>query len=65
MSYNISKKITLVTGANRGIGKAVVKSFLQHGTSKVYAAVRSLNKAEALVAEFGENVVPIEIDYEN
>ena len=65
MSYDISNKNTLVTGANRGIGKAIVESFLQHGVSKVYAGVRSLNKAEALVAEFGEKVVPIEIDYEN
>ena len=65
MSYDISKKIILVTGANRGIGKAIVESFLQHGASKVYAAVRSLNKAEALVAELGEKVIPIEIDYEN
>ena len=65
MSYDISNKITLVTGANRGIGKAIVETFLEHGASKVYAGVRSLNKAEALVAEFGEKVVPIEIDYEN
>ncbi len=65
MSYDISNKITLVTGANRGIGKAIVETFLEHGASKVYAGVRSLDKAEALVAEFGEKVVPIEIDYEN
>ena len=65
MSYDISNKNTLVTGANRGIGKAIVESFLQHGASKVYAGVRSLNKAEALVAEFGEKIVPIKIDYEN
>ena len=65
MSYDISNKITLVTGANRGIGKAIVESFVQHGASKVYTGVRSLNKAEALIAEFGEKVVPIEIDYEN
>ncbi len=64
MSYDISNKITLVTGANRGIGKAIVETFLEHGASKVYAGVRSLNKAEALVAEFGEKVVPIEIDYD-
>ena len=65
MSYDISNKITLVTGANRGIGKAIVETFLEHGASKVYAGVRSLNKAEALVKEFSEKVVPIEIDYEN
>ena len=65
MSYDISNKITLVTGANRGIGKAIVETFLEHGASKVYAGVRSLNKAEPLVAEFSEKVVPIEIDYEN
>ena len=64
MNYDISNKITLVTGANRGIGKAIVESFLQHGASKVYAGVRSLDKAETLVAEFGEKVVPIVIDYE-
>ena len=65
MTYDISYKNTLVTGANRGIGKAIVESFVQHGASKVYVGVRSPNKAKALVAEFGEKVVPIEIDYDN
>ena len=65
MSCDISNKNTLVTGANRGIGKAIVESFLQHGALKVYAGVRSLDKADPIVAEFGNKVVPIKIDYED
>lgn len=39
MPTNIQNKTVLVTGANRGIGKAFVESFLKHGARKVYAAV--------------------------
>lgn len=63
MSYDIKDKITLVTGANRGIGKSIVDSFLKHGAAKVYAGVRSIEKAEELIKEFGEKVVPVAIDY--
>jgi NAD(P)-dependent dehydrogenase (short-subunit alcohol dehydrogenase family) len=36
----IKGKVVLVTGANRGLGKQFVKSLLDAGASKVYAAAR-------------------------
>ncbi len=59
---SISGSVVLITGANRGIGKAFVEAFLKAGAAKVYAAVRTLSTAEALVAAHGGRVVPIELD---
>src|SRR3954470_5503049 len=36
----IEGTVALVTGANRGIGKAFVDALLERGATKVYAAVR-------------------------
>ena len=62
MSFNVQDKIALVTGANRGIGKAIVDSLIQHGVNKVYAAGRNIDSAQPLVDAYGEKVVPILID---
>ncbi|MEM1060208.1 MAG: SDR family oxidoreductase [Verrucomicrobiota bacterium] len=62
MSISIQDKTILVTGANRGIGKAFVETFLDRGASKVYAAVRKPESASPLVEKYGERVVPVALD---
>jgi len=62
MNYDIKDKIVLVTGANRGIGRALVESFMSQGAAKVYAAVRTLESAAPLVEKYGNQIVPIQID---
>ncbi|MCB0325070.1 MAG: SDR family oxidoreductase [Bdellovibrionales bacterium] len=64
-SFDVAGKTALITGANRGIGKAIVTSFVEAGAAKVYAAVRTVATAEPLVAAFGPKVVPLELDIAN
>jgi NAD(P)-dependent dehydrogenase (short-subunit alcohol dehydrogenase family) len=62
MSISVNNKVALVTGANRGIGKAIVESFLKHGAKKVYLAVRDPASTKALEDQFGSKVVTLRAD---
>jgi len=62
MSISIKNKVALVTGANRGIGKAIVESFINHGAKKVYLAVRNPESTQALEEQFGDKVVTVQAD---
>lgn len=64
VAYAIEGKTALVTGANRGIGKAILEAFLENGVSKVYAGVRTLSKAQPLLDKYGDRVEAITIDLE-
>ncbi len=58
----LDHKTILVSGANRGIGKAIVESLLKQPVKKVYAAARNV----ADLPDFGDaRVVPLALDITN
>src|SRR5256886_16331692 len=65
MGYALSGKTALVTGANRGIGEAIVDALLAAGVKKVYAAARNVSALAALVTRHGSRVVPLQLDITN
>lgn len=55
-------RVILITGANRGIGKSLVKTLLEHDVKKIYATYRDLNQ----MPDFNDDrVVPIPLDITN
>jgi NAD(P)-dependent dehydrogenase (short-subunit alcohol dehydrogenase family) len=58
----IQGRVALVTGANRGIGRALVEALVERGARRVYAAARR-PEALAELAEASEGVVvPLRLD---
>lgn len=56
---HIENKTVVITGANRGIGRALVSEFLSRGAAKVYATARKLEN----LPDFGDpRVVPLRLD---
>lgn len=45
----IKNSVALVSGANRGIGRAFVDALLERGASRIYAAARDLASLDAVV----------------
>jgi NAD(P)-dependent dehydrogenase (short-subunit alcohol dehydrogenase family) len=56
---NIESKTILITGANRGIGRALVEEALRRGAKRVYAGTRQP------LAHSDERVTPLMIDVTN
>jgi NAD(P)-dependent dehydrogenase (short-subunit alcohol dehydrogenase family) len=58
-SMTVLNKIILVTGANRGIGAAIVREMLKSGAKKIYAAARD---PKTLPSFADGRVIPLQLD---
>lgn len=59
---NFKNKIVFVSGANRGIGKALIEDLLKRDVQKIYAGTRDKNQ----LPEFNDlRVIPITLDITN
>ena len=61
----LNDQVVLVTGANRGLGRALVDAALQGGARRVYAAARDPKQLRELVAREAVRVVPLALDVTN
>ena len=62
MSFLVKGSVAFVTGANRGIGRALVEALLARGAAKVYAGARRPDSLDSLVAASRGRVVPVRLD---
>jgi NAD(P)-dependent dehydrogenase (short-subunit alcohol dehydrogenase family) len=58
----IEGRVALVTGANRGIGLALVEALLERGARKVYGATRKPEALAELAATSGGTLVPLRLE---
>jgi 3-oxoacyl-[acyl-carrier protein] reductase len=61
-------RVSLVTGASRGIGKAIALTFAREGSEVIVVYVQSKDKAEAVVAEIekmGRKAIAVRCDVAN
>lgn len=62
LQISIEGKVALVSGSNRGIGKAITIELLENGAKKVYAGARNLSTLDELKTIYGNKLIPIELD---
>lgn len=55
-------EVVLVSGANRGLGRALVEASLAAGARRIYAAARDPSRLEPVVAQARDRIVPLALD---
>jgi NAD(P)-dependent dehydrogenase (short-subunit alcohol dehydrogenase family) len=61
-AMQIKDSVALVTGANRGIGRAFVEALLERGASRIYATARDLASLDAVVRLDPKRIRALKLD---
>ena len=59
---DIKGTVALVTGANRGIGRAFVEALVERGAAKVYAGARDPKAVADLGDRHKGKIIPLKLD---
>lgn len=62
---NFRNKIVLVTGADGGLGTALVAELVLRKTQKIYATGLQLDNLKSAFAKYGNTIIPVELDVTN
>ncbi|WP_019602778.1 SDR family oxidoreductase [Teredinibacter turnerae] len=62
MNHGLHNKRVLITGANGGIGTALVSAFLAAGAQQVVMAVRNTESAVGFARQFGSRILVLPLD---
>ncbi|THD77331.1 MAG: SDR family oxidoreductase [Phenylobacterium sp.] len=60
--FSLKGRTALVTGGSRGIGKMIVKGFIEAGVDKVYISSRKAGDCDATAAELGPKCISLPQD---
>ena len=64
-NITVKDAVVFVTGANRGIGRAIAEVAAERGAKKVYAAARDAGGVQDLVEQYPQQVAAVQLDVTN
>ena len=64
-SVSVKDAVVFVSGANRGIGRAIAEEAVARGASRVYATARNLSSLDELLEKHSGSVVAVQLDVTN